>query len=88
MCVLGSGEFLLFHPISLCNVLYKIITKIIVTHFKPVFPKLIAQNQVSFVVGRHIMDNIIISQEIVHSSDNQEGEEGMDGHQDRSGEGL
>ncbi|KAA3483626.1 Retrovirus-related Pol polyprotein LINE-1 [Gossypium australe] len=63
-----SPDFLFhYHPISLCNVLYKIVTKVIANHFKPIFPSLITQNQVSFVAMRQITDNIIIAQEIVHT---------------------
>ncbi|KAA3466050.1 reverse transcriptase [Gossypium australe] len=45
-----------FRPISLCNVLFKIVTKTIINRFKPIFLSLIAQNQVSFIAGRHITD--------------------------------
>lgn len=30
-------------------------------------PTLIAENQTSFVHGKHIMDNVIIAQEVIHS---------------------
>lgn len=60
-------------PISLCNVLYKVVTKVIVNRLKPVFPSLIALNQVSFVAGRWIKDNIVIAQEVVHSMPTKKG---------------
>ncbi|KAA3466591.1 reverse transcriptase [Gossypium australe] len=44
-----------------------IITNIIANQFKLVFHLLIAQNQVSFVARRHIIDNIIVAHEIIHS---------------------
>ncbi|MBA0759043.1 hypothetical protein Gotri_021982, partial [Gossypium trilobum] len=32
-----------------------------------VFPKIIAQEQVGFIAGRNIIDNVIITQEVIHS---------------------
>lgn len=56
-----------YRPISLCIVPYKILTKVIVNCFKLVMPLLVAKNQTSFVKERHITDNMIITQEVVHS---------------------
>ena len=55
-----------FRPISLCNVIYKLITKIIVNWIKPVMSTIISLNQCSFVPGRLSSDNIIVSQEVIH----------------------
>ena len=41
-----------FRPISLCNVIYKLITKIIVNRIKPFMFTIISPNQCSFVLGR------------------------------------
>lgn len=41
-----------FRPISLCNVVVKIISKIVANQLKPLMSKLTAPNQVSFIPGR------------------------------------
>ena len=44
-----------FIPISLCNVTYKVITKIIVDRLKILLPSLVSPTQSSFVLGGHII---------------------------------
>lgn len=56
-----------FCPISLCNFIYKIISKTLANRLKPFMGKIIPSNQSAFVPGRAIQDNIIISHEIFHS---------------------
>ncbi|PKI64943.1 hypothetical protein CRG98_014657 [Punica granatum] len=55
-----------FHPISLCNVSYKITTKIVANRLQKYMPSLISPYRSSFIPGRHIQDNIIVAQELIH----------------------
>ncbi|KAL0324558.1 UNVERIFIED_CONTAM: hypothetical protein Scaly_2422900 [Sesamum calycinum] len=54
-----------YQPISCCNVIYKVITKIIADRFFPALEHLIYNNQAAFVGGRNITNNIFLAQEMV-----------------------
>ena len=56
-----------YRPISLCNTVYKIVTKIIVAHLRPHLEKLVSPFRSAFVPGRKGIDNAIIVQEFIHS---------------------
>jgi hypothetical protein len=56
-----------FRPIALCNVIYKVITKVIATRLKPILPYLISNEQSGYVEGRQIMDSVILAHEVIHS---------------------
>lgn len=56
-----------FYPMALCNVLYKIISKLMADRLKSVLPSIIYQEQIGYVEGRQITDSIILTEELLHS---------------------
>lgn len=60
-------------PISLCNVSYKVLTKVMTNRLKKFLPDIIGNHQSSFVPKRQITDNILLYQEVLHSLKKKQG---------------
>lgn len=56
-----------FRPITLCNVIYKIIATLIARTLKPILPSIISLKQTDFVEGRQIIDGLVVIEEVIHS---------------------
>ena len=55
-----------FSPIALCNILYKIISKVLANRLKTILPCIISEYQSAFQSDKSISDNILVAFELLH----------------------
>lgn len=66
-----------FRPITLLNVPFKVISKVMVNRLRPIMMKLVGPFQNSFLPGCSTLDNVILTQEIMHSMNRKKGKKGF-----------
>ena len=64
-----------FRPISLCNVLYKIFSKVLANRLKKILLNIITENQSAFTKSRLISVNILVAFESLHSMQRHTGKD-------------
>jgi hypothetical protein len=69
----NAEELKNYRPISLCNVMYKIISNCLVNRLRPLMNQLISDCQSAFIPGWLITDNTIIAFECFHAIMNSNG---------------
>ncbi|GJT66702.1 reverse transcriptase [Tanacetum coccineum] len=55
-----------FRPISLCNFVYRVISKVMANRLKPFMHRIISPQQSAFIPGRLIQDCIVVANEAFH----------------------
>lgn len=63
----GADRLSLFRPIALCNVVYKILFKLIVERMKRWISRLISKEWGGFAANRQILDGVVIATKTIHS---------------------
>jgi hypothetical protein len=66
-----------FRPISLCNIIYKMTSKILANRLKGLLHHFISPYQSTFVPSRTIQDNSIMAHELLHTLKSKRGRRGL-----------
>jgi len=62
----GASKLTEFRPISCLNTIYKVISRLMVKRLKPILPSLILPCQTAFVQGRLLLENTVLSSELIN----------------------
>jgi hypothetical protein len=74
---MGASSVHHYRPISLCNIIYKIISKLLANRLKPLLNNIISPFQTAFVSNCHIQDNSILAHEMLHILKSKRGRKGL-----------
>ncbi|KAJ8505060.1 hypothetical protein OPV22_005946 [Ensete ventricosum] len=61
----GADSLENYRPISLCNFIYKVISKLLADRLQKVMNKVISPNQAAFLKGRSIHHNVLLANDLV-----------------------
>ena len=62
-----------YRPISCCNTLYKVVSKLMVAKLKPLLPSIILPNQSAFIKCRELLENCVLASEIISGDHRNKG---------------
>lgn len=54
-----------YRPISCCNIVYKLISKIIANRLNPILTECVSPNQTAFLKGRSLGENVLLATELI-----------------------
>lgn len=62
---MGADRLVDFRPISLCNVVYKVISKILARRLQDITPTMVSNTQSTFIKDKLLVENVLLATEMV-----------------------